>query len=729
MTIYLDRWNPDATPSPAWEAVDIDANAISDFVLTVSYEPAILKFKAALPQQTTTVGGLVNGDFIRVRHSTYDGGGGAGVDPVFEGRLTIEPSEQSIGVTLTAIDPTGYSNYPLMTYGWELDGSDVVPVTGGRPRVLWNCKQDTDDDYPYARDYAATVAEIIETILTDQKEALKAEFAGPADGSDAWTSTDITTLTASPQDKFVAEAMNTRPALAALLQENYPTWRIVWEPGTRLWRFVDLKAATEVTLTLNSSTATDVVLAFEPHISVEDRYTAVEIFGPPAVYQWDEFHAHPFVYSQLNGAVSAGATTIAVDDGSVFPATPPDFTVIIEDEIVTVTGISGNVLTVLPLADNHADDTRVSKTAEITLLNGGLTNLSGTDYDLESWGAGVHVYGIYKLQITDTDKRHVFRRLAWAYNAPSPGMTSGNPEDGFTVISTHYETALSPVMLAKFAANNMGDGKWQAFDGWEYDASNGIIYFGSDTQPTFLYRYNPVPPLVSGVTGPHCENPTDIQFVFCSPADPLKVRYPEEGFEGTAYDLYGVEKVYRLSDEMLALDYERDPLLTSTDRLTHFTALAQQTHAKLCDVVFAGVAKLSGLRWDYLHLSKRIHVAAVDQDGGTLTTGWEDAGAWLTEVTYDFSEQTTTLVLNSNQLELMGLDVEKIKKSLGIRKLTPVYQRVPFTTYTSKPVSNTATYQAGQTDATKAALSSEFRSGIATQLVGYVDEQGRMSNG
>lgn len=738
MTWYLDRWN---TGTDEWDAVSIDANGINAFSLKIGYAgPSTLSFEAMLPQHATSIGGMVNTDLIRLRSSDYDGGNGLGVDPVFEGRVAIEPGTATIGVKCLAIDPTGFSNYPLMSSGWELESGEVVPVTGGRPRVVWNCKLDTDDDYATARSYNATVGEIIEALFTDHKEALKKEFAGPADGSDPFVAADLTPLTFKPQEKFAADGETLRPALTALLQQYYPTWRIRWEPGTRLWRFVDLKDAPEATLTLNDNTGDDVVLSFEPHVSVEDRFTAVEIYGPSAMYQWDEYHEHPYTFTQLDGAVTIGATSIVVDDGTIFPAIDPlddpdilpdNFTILIDGELCVVTAVTGTLPATLTLAsaleNNHSDNAIVSLTAEMTLRNGGLTDQSGTDYELEEWGAGEHVYGMYKLQITDEDRRQILRILKDAYNAPTPGMTSGNASTGFDVITTNYETAVSPVLMVKFPANNMGDGKWQALDGWEYSANDGRIYFGSIAQPRFLFRYNPNPPLRDGLTGPHVEEPDDVQLVWCSPANPLKVRYPTSGFAGTAYTLYNVEKVQRFSDEMLALNYERDPLLTSSDRLTHFTTLAQQKHAQLCDVVFAGVAILSGMRWDYLALAKRINVAAVDQDGEELETGWEAAKAWLTEVTFDPTENKTTLVLNNNQLELMGLDVAKMKQQLGIRKLTPVYASTPFVTYTPKPVGGN--YQAGQSDATKAALASDFRSGSITQLVGYVDEQGRRSNG
>lgn len=715
-TPYIDVWNAGTS---SWDAVDIAAAGIADITITVNYDaPRVVKFSAEKAQHLLSVGGVSDFKFIRVRSSDYDGGGGLGVDPVFEGRVALEPGSETIGIQFSGMDPTAYSR-PLMTYGWELDGGVAVPVTGGIPRVVWNAKQDTDDDYVFQRDYNKTVGEIIQQILDDQLVALREEFAAPA-AAVAYTIGDLTPLDTIPQEKVVFDTEGPRSAVTRLLQEFYPTHRLIWEPGTRKWRVKDLKAATEVTITLNKPDATHVVLSHQLHRSTEDRFTAVEIYGPPAWQQWDDLHAHPTIYSQLNGAITAGATSITVDDGSVFPATPPRFTVIIEDEIVVVTSRSGNVLTVLATMHDHDDNTRVSLTAEQTLLNGGLTDLSGTTYKLEEWGAGVSVYGMWKLQITDTEKRRVLRRLADAYPVPTPGATYGNPTDGFDIITTNFETALSPVLLVKWEANNMGDGHWQALDGFEYDANTGIIYFGSATRPLFLYRYNPNPPLVSGVTGPHCETPVDVKFCFCSPVDPLSVRYPTSGYSGTAYSDSGIERTLIKHDPMLSLDHERSPLLTNTDRIDQFTALAQQLHEQYCDNVFGGGLTISGMKWtDFLNLDKRINVEAVDADAVAINLGaWETAGAWVTEAEFDFSDAnggTTTLVLNNDQLEIMGLDVEKLKAKLKIRPLVPVYVNVPFVRYTPKATPKPDLSTAPNTGGF------DFRSGIQRQFVGWRD--------
>lgn len=728
---YIDVWN---VGTSSWDAVDIDAAGIAEIVLKQSVgSPHSLTFTAQKPQHIISIGGISDHVLIRLRASDYDGGGGLGVDPVFEGIVHPEPGNETIGVRFVALDPTAYTNYPLFSYGWELDGSDIVPKTGGRPRVSWNCKQDTDDDYVFARDYNKTIGEIVQQMLDDQQPALQAEFSGPSDGSDPYVLDDFDGMELIPQDKITFESEGTRSALTRMFQEHYPNARIIWEPGTRLWRVCDLKTAAEVTLTCNDPSATDIVLACQLRRSLEDRYTAVEIYGPPAWTQWDEFHAHPTrwttIDTALNGPCNAGDTTITVVDGSVFGAVPgpqPVVTIIFANgDIVVVTGISGNVLTVPPLANSHADNSRISKTAEQTLLSGGLTDLSGTTYPIETWGAGVIVYAPWKFQITNPDERRVFRHLADQYTVPVPGAWFGNPTSGYTIINTFYQCADNPVLGVRYLDNNMGDGKFQCLNGWFLDNTSGTIYFADGLM---LARYNPVPPLRLGVTGPHYEVPEDLQFVYCSPADPLMVRWPETGYAGTAYTVAGIEKTKRIADEMLSLNPQEHPLSTNADRVAQFTTLAKNLHSQSCDIVYAGGVTLSGMKWDYLMLQKRINITAVDADGGAITTGWEEAGGYLTEAEFDFSEQKTTLVINNDQLSIMGLDIEKLKQNLAIRPLVPVYRQVPFTTYTPKATPGPVA-SGGQSSADSARVSTDFRSGIRTEFVGWFDPvTGRQSS-
>jgi hypothetical protein len=65
-----------------------------------------------------------------------------------------------------------------------------------------------------------------------------------------------------------------------------------------------------------------------------------------------------------------------------------------------------------------------------------------------------------------------------------------------------------------------------------------------------------------------------------------------------------------------------------------------------------------------------VNLAALDDDGGTLTTGWEAVGAIVTDVEYNFSDRTTQLTFSADQMETLGLDVQQLKDRLRIRPAT-----------------------------------------------------------
>jgi hypothetical protein len=61
-----------------------------------------------------------------------------------------------------------------------------------------------------------------------------------------------------------------------------------------------------------------------------------------------------------------------------------------------------------------------------------------------------------------------------------------------------------------------------------------------------------------------------------------------------------------------------------------------------------------------------VNFTAVDPDGAAKTIGWEAINAVVTDVEYDFSDQTTTLTFSNDQAELIGLDTEQVKQRLKI---------------------------------------------------------------
>lgn len=772
---YIDRWD-----GAAWQAIDIAAAGICDIVFKPSLtNPHVLTFSAQVPQHIiggSDIDDLEDHVLIRLRADDYDSGG----DPLFEGIVHIEPGSESIGVRFTAIDPTGYTNVPLMSFGWELDGSDVVPVTGGRPYFAVNCWVDNDQDWVFQADYGLTVGQIIKLMLDYSTPGLRVEHSCNY-GDVPYVIGDLNALTTIPQEKFVCESEGPRSAIQRLLRQYYPTHRLVWEPGTRYWRIKNLKTVSEVTFTLNHPTETDVVLTHQLHRSVEDRYTAVEIYGPPVAIQWDQYHSHPTTSTTLASSCSAGATSISVTSATGFYV---GGTIVFSNEACEITAISGTTLTVVPTLFAHASGATVGPGAECTLDNGGLTDIS-TGPVLEVWGAGVQVYGKNRYQVTDSTRRRMLSVLKDPYTAENFGAISGSPSTGYSVHSLGYETTYQPCLQAKWPDNNMGNGEWQTIRGVTFDHRTGIVYMPDGI---YLNRWNPVPPVTGGLTGPHSEEPENVRLIYCSPGDPPLARYPSSGYSGTAYSVANIEKVKRINDDLFSLEYMRNPNLASVtttlasnvsisdtsisvtsssnfppvpfsvligsesltvtaisgttwttsaatathtsgdavtwglDRTAQYTALATNLHAQLCDIIYAGGVTIEGMKWDYRNLGYRANIAAVDADGSTLTTGWEAAGAWLTEAEYSFTDQLTTLVFSSDQLQILGQDVEQLKKALKVRPLKPTYRTTGFAEFVPRALPDAARGQ-GLTDQKQSILGQDFVSGTKTTFLGYFDPQ------
>lgn len=217
--------------------------------------------------------------------------------PIFEGWVEeIEPiGSNEIGYT--CYDPTRRSanRFGIMSHQWQ-DASDLtgfpLPGLGSYPRLVFNSKIDNDDDYAFERGHDLTVGNMIATILEDCLPPLYFTQATSGDGTTPtgynlpYVSGDLDAMTFKPQEKEVFESDNVRSALERLLR-YYPTWKLLWYPGVRKWRFGDVTASPQYTLTLNDPNATYPVLSMQLHRSFEKRHTAVWFFGPETSYHFE----------------------------------------------------------------------------------------------------------------------------------------------------------------------------------------------------------------------------------------------------------------------------------------------------------------------------------------------------------------------------------------------------------------------------------------------------------
>lgn len=538
-------------PSGSLTDADITALGLANFRLRVGYShPRELSFTAHAPEHTQPI---PIGAFLKFWDDDDD-------DTIlFEGFVeTVVSGGESNSVQITALDPTAYISRRYRVHSHAYSGTD--PASNSTPRLVCNVTVGNDDDYMFSRVQGATVGDIIGTIAADMAGCFTACNAGETD------SDDLAGLDFIPQEKQVFDNVGPRQAFDQLLALQ-PSWKQLWYPGERVWRFGDITAATQTTFTLNHRGESNVVLSLDLRLSLEGRATAIQIYGP------------------RQGIVTVASTA----DGSL-------------------TDISDGPL-------------------------------------LETYGGGIEVWGKNKWQVTDSTKRDCLRLL--------PSLQEIQV-DSYSFI---YTRAL--VLRGYFPANRTRPvAHWRQIPGFWYEPSTGVISVAPYANE---YESNPR-------TGePRYNNPTIVQFIYARQDVPLKVRIPETGFSGEAYDQFGLEVCEDRYEEMLAVSTQ--PIITTSTRLAAYGDFATYLHRMKSRPIYAGSVVLDGLKYDFVNLNKRINVTATDEDGDPVTTGWESMQALLTDVEYDFEELTTTLTVSSDYLDLVGIDPDELKKRLKIRAL------------------------------------------------------------
>lgn len=574
-----------ATAFGSYTAVDFTAQRIGQLKLQISYQhPARLSWVQQKPQHTFPIGIR---SFVRLWDDAANGPDGnpqSSSNPIFEGFvMEVNPGSESNEVQYVAYDPTRFSaqQFNVSSLAWN---SGTVPTdapttsAGSYPRLVFNSKIDNDDDAAYQRLTDASVGDMLGTIFDDSYQPLYWTNAAPGDGTDAgngspYETGDLTALAFRPQEKEVFESETVRGAVTRLLR-HYPSWRLLWYPGTRKWRFGDITASPEVTLTLNDWDASNVVLSLNLERSLEQRYTAVHFYGP-------------------------------------------------QTTVTTVSSIGGGTLT--DISDGPLLQNNIATCCDVPGKN--------------------------KWQITNTDARQIARVLP-------EFITVQTSDYSFVSVRTAQLEGYWP-------ESSQWPAGWRVITGWYINAKTGTVFLPDGI---YAYRYNSRPAGGS----PHYENPTDVRFTYGKFENPIQVRYPTSGFSGTAYDVAGIANQMEIYAEDLAVGYEYGQPVTTATRLAQFQILAEYLHKLHKDIVYVGGVTLDGCRYEFGRLDKRINIAAVDGNGGTVTTGWESIGALLTDVEIDFGEQLTTLQFSSDHASLIALDVEEAKRRLKIRALERV---------------------------------------------------------
>lgn len=280
MTLNLEVYNEGAG---TWSAVNLTTEGIANFKLQVSYShPTRLSFVAHQPHQNTPIDPWKAIRFWDDAANDSDGNPFTDSNPTFLGIIEeVNPGDDGHTIQYTALDPTARcaNQVTIMSTAW--DGADD-PGTGAVPRLVYNSTIDNDDDYAFCRDFNVSVGAIIQDLLDDPILRLRALLAAPA-ADVAYEAADLAGMDYQPQEKVVFTSEGLRSGIMRIMNDWEPAYRMLFNPGSRKWRFADITAGSTVTRTLNDFTETYPILQCRIQRSLENRYTAVKIYGPEAL--------------------------------------------------------------------------------------------------------------------------------------------------------------------------------------------------------------------------------------------------------------------------------------------------------------------------------------------------------------------------------------------------------------------------------------------------------------
>lgn len=276
--------------------------------------------------------------------------------------------------------------------------------------------------------------------------------------------------------------------------------------------------------------------------------------------------------------------------------------------------------------------------------DGALKGFDGVVLETYSDGTGSlprNAVAYRKYQVKDPDKRRSSNQLNQDYNAGAGAY--------------NFFRTRSPTVEVSFDNGN----SWMAVWGWYWDSVNGIVDFGDN----YIYFWRSESP--PGTTQ-NFFPPTHVRLTYAYYSDPITVRYPTTGFGGTGFDVAGIENTHRFYDEMLAVGYQYGQPVTTAYRVGQFKELCRRLYEQERDISYVGSATLEGIDYRWARLNKRVNLASVDEDGGTITTGWESIGAIVTEVEYDYEQDMTTISFSHDLADYLGWSIDSLKERLKI---------------------------------------------------------------
>lgn len=287
----------------------------------------------------------------------------------------------------------------------------------------------------------------------------------------------------------------------------------------------------------------------------------------------------------------------------------------------------------------------------VTAAGGGLTEIWSAG-DLAAFepvgptGVTLSNYAGRKWQITDPDKRRMARRLKDPTRVTTKQVIYGGQITDGNVLRT------TPTLLVRYDPG----GDWWMVNDFAFDVLTGTIH-----AQDFLYRYDPAANYYTA--------PVDAKLIYAYLSTPITARYPSgTSHSGTVNSVAGLSIEEKTYDEMLATWYSNFTVVTNAARIAQFEKLAQNRHEFMKDIVWTGgFVSIYGsnlMDYEWLKLDRRVNITAVDKDGSALTTGWEAINAQVTEVEYDFSARTTTVMFSTDMMEQFNEDPDQIRQLL-----------------------------------------------------------------
>ncbi len=487
----------------------------------------------------------------------------------------------------------------------------VVDTVTGLPKVVFNALP--EDDENYNQELAGkTVGEIVQWLFDTFNAELMA--AGViAQGSSGYVADELEALSMVPPTVTFLE-LNFDDALTLLMQFA-PDFSYLAYPDTKTYHWRRLSGLAEKTLTINL--ASDAVTANILRPSTRGRYTAYRIVGTPSLNPataylsnselekyWDEnleadwTLAKAFQPAQKDTGEPTGGSSQTLQDTSKSWS---------EDEwaggtvyLFTNYGLMG-----------VSQALKVSSNTSTTLVIEGAFNPApapGMSYRVEK-GVSPYRYVYSRFRIVDENKRRIAKRIPQGYFSDSMGFWRRVPAFQRKVV--------------------LGTGQEQEF-------------FWITVSVRFFYQSGVIltrAPLASGdaFTPGEAQGPDDVRLFYAYQGAGLSARYPASGYTGTAYTETGIERERR----------RYDPQFQLAEQQSDYEELAEELLKPLQDIIHWGEIPLRKLDWSLANLGYRVNVAAQDDEGGPINTGFEDIKAQLASVVYEFRPGLTVLRLTT----------------------------------------------------------------------------------